>query len=331
MNKKLRIGIVGCGRHMFEFLYTCLRFTDPVSVVAACDINEDKLNKFTSYYHIPNTYTDFREMIEKEALDAIVCVINEQMHYEVAKTAMLAGVNVFVEKTPCLNSQQAEELVKIQEQTGKTTMVGFNRRFMTSYAMAKEITQRPEFGMIRMYQSQFNGTPYKSEAYYKFNHIIHHLDLARFLMGEIKLTHVERTYLDDNRVGFAISFRSPEGGIGTIQSGSFLDEYYPMERLELIGDRRNIVVDNVKNLEYNRPPERKDQYKPYTLKDGGDTLKWNQSHGYYPRFSHHGYENELHYFVDCLMNDKKPEPNFEDSVKTMRLLEDLEALLKAKA
>jgi predicted dehydrogenase len=328
MEKKLRVGIVGCGKHMFEFIYTCLRWTQQVQVVAVCDIDEAKLNRFSNYYNIPQTYTDYNEMIAKESLDAIVCVINEQMHYEVAKAALLAGIDIFVEKTPSSTSQQAEELIELQKQSGKTAMVGFNRRFMTSYVMAKEIVSRPEFGGIHMYQSQFNTTPYKSEAYFKLNHVIHHLDLARFMMGEIKLTQVQRVFIDDKRVGYTISFRSESGGIGTIQSGSLLDELYPMERLELIGDRQNVVVDNVKNLVYNRPPsQKKDQFKPYALLEGGDTLSWNTSHGLYPKHSYHGYEDELVYFIDCLMNGRKPEPNYEDAVQTMRLLEDMEVLL----
>jgi hypothetical protein len=33
-----------------------------------------------------------------------------------------------------------------------------------------------------------------------------------------------------------------------------LDEAYPIERLELVGSGRNVVVDSVKSLVYNRPP-----------------------------------------------------------------------------
>lgn len=212
MDTKLKIGIVGCGRHMFEFMYNTLRWAKPVSVVAACDIDEGRLDKFTGHYNIPKRYTDFRKMFEKEPLDAIICVINPQMHYEVAKAAMLSGIDVLVEKTPCLNTAQAEELLHIQEQTGRTTMVGFNRRFTSSYVMAKQIAHRPEFGGIHMFQSQFNASPYKSDAEFKLSHIIHHFDLARFILGEIVLTHAQRISLDETightQVGYTISFRT---------------------------------------------------------------------------------------------------------------------------
>jgi len=207
-------------------------------------------------------------------------------------------------------------------------MVGFNRRFMTAYAMAREVSQWPEFGGIRMYHSQFHATPYRSDEFLKVNHIIHHLDLARFLMGEIEITHVDKVAIDDRRGGYNISFRSKTGAIGIIQCASMLNELYPMERLELVGDTRNIVIENVKNFTYNRPPTSlKESYEPFSIGDAGDALVWNPNHGFYPRYSHHGYENELRYFFDCLEAGTLPQPDIHDSVKTMELLDHLERKL----
>jgi len=328
----VKLGIVGCGGHMFEFMYNALKWAPPVEVIAVCDPDASRLDRFTSFYHVPNRYEHYQDMFDKEPLDAVIVIINEQLHGEVAKAAMLSGIDVFVEKTPCRSSQEAEELITIQKQTGKTMMVGFNRRYMTAYAMAKEIAQREEFGPVRMYQSQFHTTPYRSEAYFKLNHVIHHLDLARYMMGEIRLTQVQRVALDDRRVGYTIAFVSEDGGIGTIQSGSLLDELYPMERLELVGNRRNVVVDNVKSLVYNRPPgQRKENFQPFRLLDEGDALVWNPSHGVYPRYSHHGYENVIHTFIQSVASGTRPEPTIEDSLHTMKLLDQMEALLAVQA
>jgi len=126
------------------------------------------------------------------------------------------------------------------------------------------------------------------------------------------------------RIGYNISFRSQTGAIGIIQSASILDEIYPMERLEIVGDRRNIVVDNIKNFIYNRPPvSSKQNYEPFAIDDAGDALVWNPSHGDYPRYSHHGYENGLRYFFDCLQAGKLPQPDIHDSVRTMELIDQL--------
>ncbi len=329
MSQMFRVGIVGCGNHVYEFLLESLKWTPAAHVVAACDPDPARLQRLTDFYNVPGRYPDIRDMLASENLDAVVVAVGHGKNAAIVQAALAGGVHVFVEKTPCNSVAEAQALAAAQRRSGKALMVGFNRRFMTAYALAREVAHRDEFGQVRMYHSQFHATPYRSEALLKLNHVIHHIDLARFILGEIHLTHADRIRLDDQHVGLNISFRSEAGAIGVIQSASMLDEVYPMERLELIGDRRNIVVDNVKGFIYNRPPvTRKDKYVPLRIEDGGDALVWNPSHGFYPRYSHHGYENELRHFFDSLAQSVMPQPDIHDSVKTMMLLDELEALLQ---
>lgn len=323
-----RVGLIGCGRHMFEFLAGALKWTPGADVVAACDIDEENLSRIARIYNVGRLYQDAAEMFANQALDVVVISVGHDRNYALIETALEAGVHVFVEKTPCRTAEQARQLSRISRTVGKTVMVGFNRRFMTGYRLAKEASSRAEFGPIRMYHSQFHATPYRSDDFLRINHIIHHLDLARFLMGEIELTHVDRVEVDAQRIAYNIAFSAGSRGIGTIQSASLLDERYPMERLELIGSGRNIVVDNIKNFTYNRPATAKETFQPLELNDSADALVWNPSHGYYPRYSHHGYENELRHFFDCIERGTTPEPTIEDSARTLDLVEDLERLLR---
>jgi len=320
MDKKLKIALIGCGNFMYDFFYDCTKKL-PIELVAICDINEERLDRFSRRYSVSKTYTDYMKLIKEETLDAVICIADAQLHYEVAKNCMLAGLNVFIEKTPCMNVEQATELLTIQKTTGKYTMVGFNRRFTTSYAMAKDLINKEEFGHINMYMAKYMSSNYKSEEYFIFNHIVHHLDLARFLLGEIKSIHTDVIRRSDTRVGFNISFVCESGAIGTLQSGSLLDESYPMERVDIMGDRRNIFIDGIKRLEYNRPGTAKDITQDPTLEDGMDTLVWNINYGNVTNYSFYGFEKELYHFTDSILKGKAPEPNMEDSIHTMELLE----------
>src|SRR3712207_6158632 len=172
-----RVGIVGCGRHMYEFLLGALKWTEDAQAVAACDIEADKLRRISRVYNIPSAYTDIRDMLNKEQLDALIIAAGHQNNFNLIKAGLEAGLDVFVEKSPCNSTQEATELAALQRRTGRALMVGFNRRFMSGYAMAKQVSSRPEFGGVRMYHSQFHAAPYRSEEFLKVNHIIHHLDL----------------------------------------------------------------------------------------------------------------------------------------------------------
>ncbi|MCL2058407.1 MAG: Gfo/Idh/MocA family oxidoreductase [Oscillospiraceae bacterium] len=323
----IKIGWVGCGYHSYNLLFDCLRNT-PARVVAACDADPARLALFAGRYNIAAQYADYVKMLDKEALDAVICVINADMHYEVAKACLLKGVCVFVEKTPCRTAAQAEELAALQEKSGAFAMTGFNRRHAVGYAMLKRIADSDEFGRKTMYLAKYNASGYKSEEFYIFNHIVHHLDLARFLLGEITLTHADRVWVSDRQVGFHISFRSDAGAIGTLQSGSLQYIEYPMERVEITGVGTNAILDNMKRLEYNRPTTKKRNTAEALLRDGFDTLSWNHNHGNLIENDLNGFKDEIETFVECVRENKAPAETFADSVHTMRVLEHLRAMLQ---
>lgn len=320
MSGTVRLALVGCGRHMFNQIYDHMKNL-PIELVAICDTNQEMLDRFSNKYHVARTYSDYREMLQKEQLDAVVCVVNPQVHYEVARDCMLAGVAVFVEKTPCQNLAQAQELLDVQKKTGRYVMVGFNRRFATAYLIAREIIGRSEFGRTAMYLAKYNSSEYKSDEYFVLNHLIHHLDIARYFIGEIKELNVARIKLSDRQVGYHLLFTAESGAIGMIQSGSLQHEPYPMERIEITGDGRNVIIDNVKRVEYNRPGGNKEAMSGVMLADGRDALVWNLNLGHSSGYSHIGYERELAYFIDCVQNQQIPEPNFEDTIHTMEFFD----------
>ena len=51
MDRLLRIGLVGCGNHMFNIIYNCLKAL-PVELVAICDIDRQKLDRFSKTYTV---------------------------------------------------------------------------------------------------------------------------------------------------------------------------------------------------------------------------------------------------------------------------------------
>lgn len=66
----------------------------------------------------------FEEAIQLPGIDAVAIAAPAALHYQVAKAALLAGVDVYVEKPLCLDLSQAAELVQLAEERGKILMVG---------------------------------------------------------------------------------------------------------------------------------------------------------------------------------------------------------------
>ncbi|SFK99526.1 Predicted dehydrogenase [Paenibacillus sp. 1_12] len=326
--KTVKIGLVGLGGHMVGNLILRLLVL-PVEIVAVCDLNPERISLVEKKFFIPRSYTDYRIMLQEQQLDAVICSVDAQTHYEVAKLAMLSGTYVFIEKTPCSTVAQAEELAELQKQTQCYAMVGFNRRFATTYLMAKDIVKLPEFGGVHMYQAKYHASPYGSQASFIFNHIVNHLDLARFFLGDMRITHAEHFELDNRRFGYNITFVTELGTIGNIQSASVQDMTIPVERVELIGSERNVIVDNLKNIEYNRPGQMNGGYEHASLRGEGNTLIWNVNHGLHTSFTYLGYDLELKEFIRAAAERNEPVVHMEDTMKTIRLIHQFNDLLQS--
>ncbi|SFL22533.1 Predicted dehydrogenase [Paenibacillus sp. 1_12] len=328
MDKLLNIAIIGCGNLMYHFVYDCMKQI-PFKLAAVSHTDEAELNRFTDRYHVPKVYPDYKEMLHNEQLDAVICFpADVHSHYSIAKDCLLAHVHVFMERPPCLTMEQANDLLELQNRTQKYVMTRFNKRFTTAYMMAKEITQREEFGPVTMFMSKFQGSESASDELFLFNHVSHHIDLARYLLGEIKSLHVDTIKVSEHRVGFNISFVTVSGAIGVIQSGSLQKIEYPMERVEITGIGSNVIVDNIRSVEYNRPSPKRDGFQLEKLADGGDTLLWNPNHGNMSNYSYYGFEQQMFHFIMSIVNGAAPTPHMQDTIHTIELLEQIYELIQ---
>ena len=145
--KKTRIGIIGVGNiseiHIQSYL------NDPrVELYAFCDIDPVILAQKGEKYGVKRLYTDLDEMLALPELEGVsVCTWN-CAHAECTIKALRAGKHVLCEKPMALNTAQAEEMQRTAEETGKTLMIGFVRRFGADCAMLQEYKEADFLGDI---------------------------------------------------------------------------------------------------------------------------------------------------------------------------------------
>ncbi len=84
----------------------------------------------------PTRYFDYRDLLAKEKLDAVVIATPLHTHYQIIMDALSAGCNVFCEKTMCYEIEQARDIVKKSHETGKFVQVGHQRRYNPLYNRA---------------------------------------------------------------------------------------------------------------------------------------------------------------------------------------------------
>ncbi len=318
--RKLKVGFVGCGSHARMAIYPCLRMA-PIELCAVCDMIPEKGQEVGGWFGAQRIYTDHIEMMEQETLDAIFVVAGPKVHPVVACDALDRGLHVWMEKPPALSSADAIEVVKRSEKAGKHVMVGFMKRFATGYVMAKEAMGDPAFGTPTMLHCRYTSAPYADEENHVRDFAIHHLDLARFFMGDVSRIYVEKSRIRDGVLAIAATVKFVNGAVGVLHLGSCEGWFSGGERVTIGGDETAVIVDNV--VSFQRFP------KPAPGREGDAHLKhgtfW-EPNWYYPAdrnsgLVHQGYAGEVRHFAESILAGAAPKPDMRDGYEALRLVE----------
>ena len=156
-NRKLRIGIIGCGWIAGAHLASYKKMPD-VEIVAGCDLIPGKAAKFFKDGGVEGVKTDYashKEMLDDESLqlDAVsICTYNRQ-HAGPAIYALQKGVNVMLEKPFTVTLDEAIEVMKAEKESGKVLSIGFQPRLDANMQMIKKIVESGELGQVYYIQT----------------------------------------------------------------------------------------------------------------------------------------------------------------------------------
>ncbi len=156
-DRKLRIGIIGCGWIAGAHLDSYKRMPD-VEIVAGCDLIPGKAAKFFKDGGVEGVKTDYashKEMLDDESLqlDAVsICTYNRQ-HAEPAIYALNKGVHVMLEKPFTVTLDEAVEVMKAEKASGKILSIGFQPRLDANMQMIKKIVESGELGKVYYIQT----------------------------------------------------------------------------------------------------------------------------------------------------------------------------------
>ena len=95
--KTVRIGIIGTGIIAREHLEKYAKI-EGAQVVAACDIDEQKLGDACDAFGIQHRYTDYRRLLERDDLDAVDVCVHNNLHAPIAIDVMRSGKHAYCEK-----------------------------------------------------------------------------------------------------------------------------------------------------------------------------------------------------------------------------------------
>jgi predicted dehydrogenase len=138
LNKRVRVGVVGCGliaqvMHL-PYLTEC---SEQFEIAALCDISEPLARRCGERFGVKTIHTRWQRLLE-EPLDAIM-VLTSGDHAPCALAAARAGLHVFVEKPMALSSAEGQRMLDAARSAGVQLMVGTMKRYDPAYERLIEL------------------------------------------------------------------------------------------------------------------------------------------------------------------------------------------------
>ncbi|MEM3112681.1 MAG: Gfo/Idh/MocA family oxidoreductase [Candidatus Anstonellales archaeon] len=332
-NKRLRVAIAGAGMVTRHHLIAWSRLPQ-IEIVAIFNRTLEKAYTRAKEFGIPKVYSNLEEMLRNEKPDVLDIAVAPEAHRQFAKIASEYGVNILCQKPMALTLKEAEEM--IAEIGDKVRfMVHENWRFRPPYRQAAKWIAEGITGTIHEFQLSTrssglitkteNGKPFAIARQPYFANmsrfiilelLIHHLDTARFLMGELDVISAQTLHISKDIIGedvAQIGLKAKNGAIGTISGNLSAPGFPPLPRdyLELIGDRSSIIFDGE------------------TLSLTGE--KCESIHFIPEEIYQKSYDNLISHFVYALQNGSPFETNPLDNLKTIRLVEKAYQLASCQA
>ena len=196
MEKKLRVGIIGCGRIAVMHLNASTKLPQSI-LVACCDTKIDRANLACEKYG-GKAYTDYKEMIAKENLDVVHICLPHDQHVEASVYALEKGLNVLCEKPMSIDYESAVKSVEVGKKSGKKHGIIFQCRYNpATFYIVRKIKEgklgklisahslltwsRPE--EVHYVNSEWKGTWDKAGGGVLIDQAIHSIDLVNWIIN----------------------------------------------------------------------------------------------------------------------------------------------------
>lgn len=148
MAEDIKIGMIGTGAVSRIVHLPSLKSHPHAKVIALCGLNQERAQEVAKEFDIPKVFSDYREMIDKAGIAAVVIATPNNLHYSMIMDALEAKLHVLCEKPLALNLQQAKEVCEKAEAAGVKHMTFFNLRWDPGHRYFKELIDNGYVGKL---------------------------------------------------------------------------------------------------------------------------------------------------------------------------------------
>jgi predicted dehydrogenase len=155
-NDKIRVASIGMGIMGHADADSALKVPG-VELVAACDLYKGRLDRVKEKYG-DNVITtqDYRELLLRKDIDAVIIATSDNWHARIAIDAMNSGKAVYCEKPVVQKISDGLPVIAAQQKTGKPMQVGSQRVSSIVWRQAKELYKTGAIGQLNCVEASFD-------------------------------------------------------------------------------------------------------------------------------------------------------------------------------
>jgi predicted dehydrogenase len=242
------IGVIGCG-YWGPNLIRNFNSQAGADLIAISDLDENRLTTVGLLYPNTRKTTDYRDLINDPAIDAVVVATPMSTHFDLGMEVLLAGKHLFVEKPMATNSEDCRTLIKTAADNDLKLMVGHTFVYSPPVRMIKQLLDDGELGDIYYVNiSRVNLGIFQKDANVIWDLAPHDVAMLNFLFGAepVAVSATGHCYVQKELgvedVAF-VTLEYPGGKLVNIHV-SWLDPN-KIRKCTFVGSRKMLVYDDV--------------------------------------------------------------------------------------
>lgn len=325
-DRKIRVGIVGCGRISKNHFGSIEQHANDMELAAVCDIDAAALQAHREKYRVPG-YVRMEDMLKSEKPDLVALCTPSGLHPDQTIMAAGYGVNVMTEKPMATRWQDGLRMVKACDQAAVRLLVVKQNRRNTTLQLLKRAVQEKRFGKIYMVNINVFWT--RPQDYYDsaawrgtweldggafMNQASHYVDLIDWLIGPVESvqamtgTLARNIQVEDTGV---LNIRWRSGALGSMNVTMLT---YPKNlegSITILGEKGTVRVGGVAVNEIQH-------WEFSDRKDYDERVKAAN----YETTSVYGFGHPLYYrnVVEVLRGQTEPETDGREGLRSLELL-----------
>ena len=317
MNKKTRIGIIGCG-WIAEKMAITLQGMEKVEAYAIASRDLNKAETFAQKWNFTRAYGSYEEMLDDELVDLVYIATPHSHHYAHTRLSLLKGKPVLCEKAFTANAKEAEELLQLAKEKNLFLTEAIWTRYMPLSQTICELVDNGAIGRPQLLTANLCYPNYHKERMHKpelaggalLDLGVYTLNFAAMVFGTDIIRTTSACIKTDTGVDAqnSITLEYADGKMAILCSSQMAKS----DRQGIIsGDKGFMIVDNINN------PQKVSVYdSDYQL-----TAVYNCP----PQIT--GYEYQVYASIEALENGWLESP-FMPHQETLRIMRQMDELRK---